>query len=520
MILDIIGYIKKMTKKMILVFFLSLLPFAFIYSQSEAGLDCNLNLENIFKVYDHSIKYETVRYIYKRNEKEGRFTKNDVFLNGYFKLIRGYPLYPEKQNDSISGVNSGELGKLVSVEWMSKEEMDRYIEQLDYPPEQALKEYKDCIRNIQSEKEAYLKCIDAELAKGDLSEYAKKNIIPYGFKPPESSIMPLPTRLSKLDFLKVFKEFIFNKNETVLPEGQRIIRYLSRFTDADIIALSQNTAANAVKLLYERIKDFDRECFLIGALDDNIGHYQTFTANRSVDDIDDSVKWMFEKVFKFMPDTMAHQRITTYGNDLWTINLALITVSLFKKDYPDIRALRVCTCTRCYPSRKYYGSEVKSHYDPEDSICRKVFEIELYSSSLAKVIAGYYDFDYEKRLLPVISSGGDVGYRGIINKKKISTQAQKLSFLAGVFMRYGCSNTVNGFSGYHKIPVFNSLSLATVCSAILKETGCEHVVYIDNIDNNRTPVRQKILFTPSSEVWNLENVIHDVRIAMNGCYLR
>jgi hypothetical protein len=393
--------------------------------------------------------------------------------------------------------------------------MNRYIEQLDYTPEQALSEYKRLIRNIKSEKETYLKCIDAELAKGDLSKYAKDFIIPYGFMPPGWSLMPIPTKLSKLDFLKVFKEFIFNNKEDVLPEGQRIIRYLSGLTDADIIALSQNTATNAVKLLYEGIKDFDRECFLIGALDDDMGHYQTFTANKSINDVDDSVKWMFERVFKFMPDTMAYQRITTYGNDPWKIDFALITVSLFKKDYPDLRALRACKC--CHPSEKYYGSEVKSHYDPEDSTCKKAFEIELYSSSLAKIIAGYYDFDYEKRLPHVISSGGDIGYRGLIKKEKISTQAQKLSFLAGVFMRYGCHSTVNGFFDYHEIPVFNSLSLATVCSAILKETGCEHVGYIDN---DKTSDRQKIIFTLSSEVTKLKNLVYDVKMKMNGCYLQ
>jgi hypothetical protein len=233
-------------KKIIFVFCLSLFPITFTYSQSETDSVCNLNLEEIFKVYTHKIKYETVQYIYKRNEKEGSFTKNDGFLNISFELIKGYPLYPEKQNDSISCINFGELwklGKPVPVEWMSKEEMDRYIEQLDYTPEHALSEYKCLIRNIKSEKETYLKCIDAELAKGDLSEYAKKFITPYGFMRPEWSLMPHPNRLSKLDFLKVFKEFIFNKNEDVLPEGQRIVRYLSCRIDVDIIALSQNTAA-------------------------------------------------------------------------------------------------------------------------------------------------------------------------------------------------------------------------------------------------------------------------------------
>jgi hypothetical protein len=273
----------------------------------------------------------------------------------------------------------------------------------------------------------------------------------------------------------------------------------------DLITLSQSSAADAANVLYEGVKDFDKECFLIGTLDDDMGHYQTFTANKSIDDVDDDTKWMFENGFQFIPDTMACQRITTYGTYAWQTDLALIVVSLFKNDYPDFRALRVCA--HCYPLKKHYGSEIKSHYDPEDSICKRTnvpvppFEIELYSSSLAKVTAGYYNFDYEKRLLPVISSGGDIGYRGLINKEKISTQAQKQSFLTGFFMRYGCSQN----NGYYNISVSNSLSAVTVCTAILKEIGCKHVDYID-----KTPDGHKIIFTPSPEITKLMLLIEKV----------
>ncbi|MDR2382404.1 MAG: hypothetical protein LBD76_00750 [Prevotellaceae bacterium] len=389
---------------------------------------------------------------------------------------------------------------MVKVEWMSDEEMNRYIEQLNCTPEQAMHEYTSLIRKIKAEKEIFLKCIDAELAKGDLSEYAKAEMIYKFIEPHMSLIAPI----TKLDFLKVFKEFILTNNEDVLPEMTRVVHYLSSLTDADIAPLSQKTAAKAVTLLYEGIKDFDRECFLTGALDDNMGHYQTFTANKSIDDVDKDMKWMFENGIQFVPDTMAYQRITTYDeNNLRHINLTLIVASLFKKDYPDFRALRV----KHYPPKKHYGSEIKSHYDPEDP-----FVIELYSSSLAKLTAGYFNFDYKKRFLPVISSGGDIGYRGIVNKDKITTQAQKLSFLAGVFMRYGCSS--RGISVYN-IPVANSLSAATVCSAILKETGCEHVDYID-----KTPDGHTIIFTPSSDVANLIRLVDNVHNEMTNCFLK
>jgi hypothetical protein len=208
-------------KKTVIIFCLHFLPFAFIYSQTEVEhSDCNSNIENILKVYDLKIRHETVQYIYDNKEK-ALFHYNCYSLNHYCEIITGrsLPLHLEKRDSSQSG-------KLVKVRWLSEEETNKYIEHLNCTPEQALHEYLDFIRNIKSEKEKYLKCIDAELFKGDLSEYAKKFITPYGFMPSGWSLMPRPTRLSESDYLKVFKEFILNDNEEILPEGMRIIAYL------------------------------------------------------------------------------------------------------------------------------------------------------------------------------------------------------------------------------------------------------------------------------------------------------
>jgi hypothetical protein len=128
----------------------------------------------------------------------------------------------KEQQDSISKVEPGEL---VEVEWMSEEEMNSYMEQLNCTPKEAHKEYRDLIRDIKQEKELYLKCIDAELAKGDLSEYAKDGM-QYNFLEPGMSVMGLPWQFTKLDFLKIFKEFVINDNEEVLPGGVRVHAYL------------------------------------------------------------------------------------------------------------------------------------------------------------------------------------------------------------------------------------------------------------------------------------------------------
>jgi predicted patatin/cPLA2 family phospholipase len=219
-----------------LVFYLSLFPFAFVYSQSGVDSACKLNLENVFKVHKLKIRYENVQYIYDKHGFVYLTSKND--WNRYFKLIKGFPLF-EEQKDSISGVKtvisnidsiksaieSGEI-KSVKVKILTEEELDRYIEQLNCTPKQAYKEYKDLIRNIKSEKEMYLKCINAEIAKGDSSKYKEALGELYGFHPPMHSVISLPRIMTKLNFLNVFKEFVLIDNEEILPAGWRVDVYL------------------------------------------------------------------------------------------------------------------------------------------------------------------------------------------------------------------------------------------------------------------------------------------------------
>jgi hypothetical protein len=241
-------------------------------------------------------------------------------------------------------------------------------------------------------------------------------------------------------------------------------------TQNDLVARSQNSAANAAGLLYGEIKDFDRECFLVGTMDWDTRNSESLS------------------------DTMAYQRVTSYGEGGWHIGLALIVASLFKKDYPDFRALRVCT--RCCPPQRYYGSEILSQYDPADPnlpirdpdarIKIPVFEIELYSSSLEKITAGYY-------------------HNGVINREKIATRAQKLSFLAGVFIRYGCSEIKND-NGSSRFSIDNSPSTVAVCSEILKELDCEHVDIL--------PETTQILCMLSADVLKIKRLTYNVYLEM------
>ena len=203
-------------KKAFVVICLFLIPFACVYSQSKIDSVC----KNIFKAHLLKIRYEAVQSIYKDIQKKKNFPKDGYYLNRYFEAIRGFPIPSNEKCNLTSGVNPGEL---MDVEWMSEEEMNKYIEQLNCTPEKALKEYIDFIKNIKLEKEVYLKCIDVELAKGDSSEYAN-DLFFYNFHPPMQSL--LPTEMTKLDFLKVFKEFIFSDNAEILPDGVRVSAYL------------------------------------------------------------------------------------------------------------------------------------------------------------------------------------------------------------------------------------------------------------------------------------------------------
>ncbi|RNC64927.1 hypothetical protein D7D25_09970 [Proteiniphilum sp. X52] len=198
------------------MFCLIILSLTFAYSQTTVKSDCDVKLDNIFKAYNLKIKYETVQYIY--NAKA--LPKNDLFLNNSFELIRGIS-YFEKKQDITPEIKSGELE---NVEWMSKEEMDLYIERLNCTPDDAYKEYEVFLQNIQLEKEMYLKCIDMELVKGDESEYAKDEIF-YSFKHPWTSL--LPPKITKLDFLKVFKEYILIDEKREMPDSVRAFAFLN-----------------------------------------------------------------------------------------------------------------------------------------------------------------------------------------------------------------------------------------------------------------------------------------------------
>ena len=233
-------------KKIFILFSLCVLPSAFVYSQTEAELDCKANLENIFKVFAQKIKYEAIHSIYTKLDIKDSIIrdKNSFFYidwNSFFESIKE-PLYVNsdgiRETEDIRSMTTEGIDNRywkqfkdsidriehVRVESISEEEMNKYGRMINCMQEEAFKEYLDLIQKIKLEKEIYLKCIDAELAKGDSSKYAKDIIISYNYRPPMSSLLGIS--ITKLDYFKVFKEFILNDNREVLPDYLIMKAYL------------------------------------------------------------------------------------------------------------------------------------------------------------------------------------------------------------------------------------------------------------------------------------------------------
>jgi hypothetical protein len=196
-------------KKIIVIFYLCLLPVALVYAQPATDSVCRANLEKIFKVLSLRIKYESIEHLYELSERDAVITVTlQKHYGHYFEDMTGVPLDTEYYK--------GTTAVKISI--------TEFVKQLNYPPSRAWQEYRDFIQHLKSEKELCLKCIDAELAKGDLSKYVNKKMS-YYYRFPGSSLLGL--FVAKLDYLKVFKEFILIDNEEVLPHGYWVTAYLT-----------------------------------------------------------------------------------------------------------------------------------------------------------------------------------------------------------------------------------------------------------------------------------------------------
>ena len=199
-------------KKVIIVFCLCLVT-VFVSAQLATDSVCRANIEKIFSAVKFKIKSDAVEHYYRgsmmsRNSiriksKEGKYYLDDI-------RIKDFPLNLETRKDS-----TGADVKIETEHDVTKLIYDAWVK--------AGQEYRGLIQAMKSDKEICLKCIDAELAKGELSDYAHKQMF-YHYKPPESSLSA--PAFAKLDYLDVFKEFILNEDGDYLPDFLIAVAFL------------------------------------------------------------------------------------------------------------------------------------------------------------------------------------------------------------------------------------------------------------------------------------------------------
>jgi len=198
------------------------------------------------------------------------------------------------------------------------------------------------------------------------------------------------------------------------------------------------------------LSGLDKQCFLVGTLDDYMGHQQTLTATT---------------------DSTYFQMVDVYTQD--KKNIALLVDSLFRTEYNDFH--------------------MTNNGAPKG--------IRLYSKSLSAKINDYYKYSPSG----TYTTYHDTVYTGYIRQEKLSTNTEKLSYIAGAFLKDGGKTDKNEY--FFTIP--NSTSKAKLCESLLTELNCKDVKYV--ILKNRIPVGHWITFKPSEQVQNMINKVEYLR---------
>lgn len=201
---------------------------------------------------------------------------------------------------------------------------------------------------------------------------------------------------------------------------------------------------------------YEKETFLIGILNEYMGHQVTFTNGND---------YYYQRV-----DIIAKHNL----------NRALFIDSLFSNDFPDIKIVK---------NEAPMG-------------------IKLYSAALSKKIDNYYNYKPSS----ISTAQGDKVYFGELIKEKFNSEKQINSFLLGCYTVYGeDTNSVNSnIKSFKKRNLIkedykieeNSLAFsmpnaptkAILCATFLKQLGCKNVTYgyINTI-----PAGHFVIFKPS-----------------------
>lgn len=190
------------------------------------------------------------------------------------------------------------------------------------------------------------------------------------------------------------------------------------------------------------VEKYDKECFLVGTLDEYMGYFRTFEVEG-----EDSF----------------YQRIERYRlNELPTV---LFLSSLFDSDYRDISVVKT------------------------EGI---VPEVTIYSPQLSVEVDKYYHYEPE---ISCTAQGNRV-YSGKVSGEKIETEKQKLSFLLGAYLRYGkaCDNE----TGRYRFFMTNAENKSKLIADLLLRLGCTDVEYLVKLDY--IPNGYYVTFTPSAKM--------------------
>jgi hypothetical protein len=93
-------------------------------------------------------------------------------------------------------------------------------------PEEGWADYKNAISSIKKNKDTFRLCIDSELQKKSLSKYFNETV-PYHFEDPVQSLR-MKNTISRYDFFRVFKHYIFELNADTLPSFKEVTLFLDK----------------------------------------------------------------------------------------------------------------------------------------------------------------------------------------------------------------------------------------------------------------------------------------------------
>jgi len=152
--------------------------FSFLFHSAFAGCDCDSLIAQVFNILKSKHNYEASMICMQK--------KDELSPNVFKGVIEVY---------SAAGIVVGDV-------------------------ETSLKEYNEMTKRIKLHKDECILCIENRLKDDNTS------IILYNYKFPLCSFIDKESIMSRPDFLKIFKHFIFDLDNDTLPPLKDAVEYL------------------------------------------------------------------------------------------------------------------------------------------------------------------------------------------------------------------------------------------------------------------------------------------------------